>query len=238
MRLFLALPLLLAAAISLAGDEKPIPAPPDKLYHRELSTDWLWAIERLRILPRPGEIRTTEGLTAGVTDIYELQPAETAQIEKALTEYDAALLQKAAKWETEMKELRAEYEAKVIAALPQTKQVEAKKVLDFTHAKWVTPSEREGKFRNEFAARAKAFREATKDKSLEDKADGQETIARWVKAERAKLRKEDVDLIYAVRACLSPDAAEKLDKFDRYKLAQAQAQEQQPEPAKKDNANK
>jgi len=239
MRPVILLQLALFCATAMAVDEKPNTPPPDKLYHRELSTDWLWAIERLRVMPKPGEVRTSEGLDAGITDIYDLQPAETAQIEKALTDYDAALLQKATKWETEMKELRAEYEAKVIAALPQAKQAEAKKVLDFTHSKWITPSERAGKFRNETWARARAFHESTKDKSPEDKADAQENLAIWVKNERAKMTKEDIDLIDAIKAMLTPDAAQRLEKFDRFKQAAQDAPQpepKQPQPAKKDGA--
>lgn len=233
------LALVCASAFAAGAIEEKLPPPPDKLYHHELSTDWLWAIERLRVMPRPGEIRTSEGLAAGVTDIYDLQPTETAQVEKVLADYDAALLQKAAKWETEMKELRAEYEAKVIAALPQAKQAEAKKVLDFSHSKWVTPSEREGKFRNEFAAKAKAFHEATKDKSLDEKAEGQEAISTWVKTERRKMTKEETDLIDAIKALLTPDATQKLEKFNRFNQVPQeppQPDPKQPQPVKKDGA--
>lgn len=239
MRLVILLQLALASAAALAGDERPGPTPPDKLYHRELSTEWLWAIERLRALPKPGEIRTTEGLNAGVTDIYDVQKAELTQIEKALSDYDAALLQKAAKWETEMKELRAEYEAKIVAALPQAKQAEAKKVLDFTHSKWATPSEREGKFKAQFAARAKAYHEATKDKSLDEKAEAQEIVSAWVKAERLKMTKEDFDQIDAIKALTTPDIAQRLEKFNRMKLepdATPPPEPKLPQPLKKEGA--
>jgi hypothetical protein len=229
----------LTASAVLAIDEKPAPAPPpDKLYHREPAAEWLWAIERLRVMPKPGEIRTSEGINTGVTDIYDLKAEETQQIEKVVSDYDAAVLQRVAKWESELKELRAEYEAKVIAALPESKQAEAKKVLDLTHDRWVTTSEREGKYMAKVTAKAKAFREAIKDKTPDEKQEAQEAMAAWVKSERAMMRKEDMDLIAMVRALLSPEAAKKLDKFDPYKQTAAdQGDKASPLlPAKKDGS--
>ena len=57
------------------------------------------------------------------------------------------------------------------------------------------------------------------------------------------MRKEDGDLIAEIKAMLSPDATQKLEKFDRYKQALDAANDQKtppapptPQPLKKDGA--
>ncbi len=196
---------------------QPAPVPVEKLEKWEPTPAWLIAIERLRITPKPGAVEQP-GLTAGVTEIFELSKTEKENVEKIVADFDAELLKKAAKWEGEMKAARAEYEAKVIAALPEVRRDAAKKLLDFSHAKWAPPLERELKFRDEFVEREKALREKTKGKTPEEIADAREELKSWVKEARTAINKEDEDTINALKALLSADEAQRLDKYNRHRV--------------------
>ena len=222
---------LLAAWAVLAGSQRriyaadgpnpvqpvPQPAPVEKIEKWEPTPEWLAAIERLRINPKPGEIENG-GLTTGVTEVFELSPAEQQNVDKIVAEYDAELVKKAAKWEEELKAARAEYEAKVIAALPEPKRDAAKKILDFSHAKWTPPLDREQKFKVAFVEREKALREKTKGKTPEEIADAREELRAWVKEERARMTKEDEDLIASLKALLTPEEAQRLDRYNRHRV--------------------
>lgn len=219
---------LLSGAAQCAEDVKPSGTPPvpagsgtappaaERLEKWEPSENWIAAIERLRSFPRPGEI-VNAGVTAGAADIVKVSPAEEASIDKLVAEYDAAALQKAAKWEDELKALRADYEAKVVAAFPEAKRDTAKKLLDLSHAKWVTPTERDVKFKKEFIEREKAFKLATRNKPPEETTEAREEIKTWIHDERAKMAKEDEETIAALKALLTPEEVERLERFNRHR---------------------
>src|SRR5262245_48894297 len=102
---------------------------------RSQDPKWLTAIERLRLQPRPGEI-SNFAITTDIADIYKLTEEQKTKIAALQDAYDAAILQKAQKWEEESKALRAEYEAKLVEALPEEKREQSKKLLDLSHAHW------------------------------------------------------------------------------------------------------
>ena len=100
---------------------------------KPLNPEWLAQLERLRNQPRSGEV-STGTLQAGIADIFSDSSDLRAKAEALAVEYEKALNERAAKWENELKDLRAQYDAKTIAELPEAKRAEAQKFLDAARA--------------------------------------------------------------------------------------------------------
>ncbi|MGD0092409.1 MAG: hypothetical protein ABSE73_21040 [Planctomycetota bacterium] len=179
----------------------------------EQNPEWLAAIERLRLLPRPGEIKAV-GVTAGIAAVYGLAPEATARCAATVKEYDAALLKLAAKWLEEAKALRAEQEAKLVQLLPDEKREPARKVLEFSHTHWVTPKDHEDPFVKEFSEKAAAAQEARAHIKAEEYEAAKAKLQAWVKERRAQLNQQDQELLKQIREMLTPEEAARLDQFD------------------------
>jgi len=192
---------------------EPFRAPP-----AELNAEWLGAVERLRVLPRPGEIKAA-GVTANLCSVYELADGDASKCETLAKEYDAALLKLAAKWLEEEKALRAEYEARLVLLLPEAKREAARKALEFSHAHWVTPTDREAGFRKEYSERLTALRESRLRISAEEFEATGAKLKAWVKGRRAQLTQQDENVLRQIREMLAPDEAARLDQFDRNRPA-------------------
>lgn len=200
-----------------AETPKPAPAP---LVGEERSPEWLIAIEKLRSMPRPGDIQNTNVL-ANITDVIETTPEQKATVLAVMKAYDAAMVQKAAQWETDMKAARAEYEAKVIAALPEAKRDVAKKVLDLSHEQWVTPLEYEAKIRSDFLKKKeKAEAKGTTPEELDAY---RKDFMSWLQTQRQKLRERNMTVSKSIKALLDPKEVERLNDFDRNKEMPVQA---------------
>jgi hypothetical protein len=210
----------------------PAPVAAERSEKWEPGDTWIAAIERLRTFPKPGEVANA-GVKAGVTDIVKVSEGEAANVDKIVTEYDSAALQLSAKWEQDLKTLRTEYEAKIIAALPEARRDTAKKLLELSHAKWVTPTERDVKFKKEFIEREKAFKLETKNKSPEEAAEARDEIKAWIREERAKMAKEDEDTVNALKALLTPEEAANLERFNRHRVVQPPPTAPAPQPQPK-----
>ncbi|HYG77753.1 MAG TPA: hypothetical protein VEK08_22295 [Planctomycetota bacterium] len=223
----LALLIFASSALLLAGEPAPTPRPgirPD-LAGAELDPEWLAIIERIRTLPRPGEIRNI-GLTTDVTAVYDLSAEQKAEIEKQVRAYEAELLKLAAKWHQEQIALRSTYEAKVIATLPDAKKENARKVLDFSHTNWITPLDRDEAFKKEFSKRVADLRENRAKLSVDELNAAREEMQAWVKTQRDARIEKDQNVIKQLEAMLTPEEAERLKQFVRFRS--------EPEPPQKE----
>lgn len=201
---------------AIKADERPRAAP------AELSPEWLGAVERLRLLPRPGEIKGF-GFVANVAAVYGVSAESAAKCEAVQKEYDAALLKLAAKWEQDAKALRAEYEPKLVQALPQEHREPAQKVLNASNAHWMTPYDRETGFRNEFAKRSAEVRESKLKITAEAFEEAKGKLQAWVRETRAKLIQQNEDYLKQLREMLGPDNAARLDNIISPKKAGEEA---------------
>lgn len=233
--IFCAIPFITASGSLSAADDgekpaPPTPAPPAPVHSLpqkpdkwELTPEWLAAIERLRLSPRPGQV-VNAGISAGVADLFEVSAPVSEKIDKVVAAYDAERVKRAAKWNAEMLALRAEYEAKVVAELPEARRETAKKLLEFSHEKWQTPIEREAQFNKDFEEKLKDAREKSKNITPEQHAEQTEILRVWVRDQRAKLMKEDNDVIEGLRALLTPEEVQRLELFNRHRQAAPQPQ--------------
>ena len=205
--------LLICAAQLFAGQDaqKPAVAP---LTQEERSTEWLLAIEKLRTLPRPGDIQNA-GILANVGDVIETTPEQKAAIKAAMKAFDAAMVQKAAQWENEMKAARVEFEAKIVATLPESRRDAAKKALEYSHAQWVSPYDFEARLRAEFIQK----REKSEDKTIpQEELDAyRKEFGGWLKAQRQKAQDHNAEVTKNIKAMLDPKEAERLNEFDKNK---------------------
>jgi len=195
---------------ALSGETKP--AREKGIAQEERPADWLRATERLRWLPRPGEIHNA-GVLANVGDIVETTPEQKAAIVEALKAYDSAILKKAEQWETELKALRAEQQAKVIAALPEARREAARKALEYSQAQWTLPLDFEARLR------AAMMEKLDATKSPKTPAEEADTLRRemrdWIKAQRLKESEHNAETIKTLKEMLDPAEAERLKLFDK-----------------------
>lgn len=193
--------------------DEPLRAPPS-----EPSPEWIGAVERLRVLPRPGEIKAA-GVTASICAVYVLTAENASQCGTIAKEYDAALLKLAAKWLEEEKALRSEHEARLMQLLPEAKRENARKLLELSHSHWVTPTDREAGFRKEYSERLAALLESRVRVSAEEYKTAGAKLKAWVSERRAQLTQQEEDVLKQIREMLAPEEAARLDQFDRNKPA-------------------
>ena len=230
----LLLTVLVAAPAFAASEKDPAPPPPPTPPAKAEKPDTRWditpamltAIDRLRLTPKAGEIMNS-GITTGVTDVFEVPETAHENVDKLVAAYDADELKLAAKWERELKVLRADYEAKIIAELPEARRDAAKKLLDFSHDKALLPIELEQQFTRELIARSNETRERTKDLSPELQTEGRALLNQWVREQRNKITMEIANVVDGLREFLTPEEVQRLEKFNRHRLAS-----QQPQPKK------
>jgi hypothetical protein len=207
------LALVVVAANVLAGQDAAKPAM-SPLVPEERSTEWLIAIEKLRTLPRPGDLQNAS-VFANIADVIETTPEQKASIVAAMKAYDAAMVQKAAQWESEMKSARAETEAKIVALLPEARRAAAKKALDYSHDQWVTPYDFEARLRADFLKRKEKADDVNVPK---DELEAyRKEFMNWLQTQRQKSREKNADVAKNVKALLDPKEAERLSEFDKNK---------------------
>jgi hypothetical protein len=209
----IALVLLATVPLVSAGEPKDDKDPPP-VRLPEYSDEWLEAVERLRSMPRPGEVKNF-GTAASVTELFDLKPEEKAKVVEIAAAYESELLKRAAKWETEQRQLRDEYEVKVIAALPENRRAATKKLLDFSHSKWVSPLDLESGFKREYTRRANELREDRAKLSVEELSEKRKTMQAWVKETRNGINAQSDEVMKGIRELLSPEEAQRLEQFDR-----------------------
>lgn len=222
--LFLAMSTVLFAAEPKEEKEPPKPddrRAPIRMAAREQNPEWVAAMERLRLLPRAGEIKNV-GVTANISDIYDLNASEKAGVAKIQEEFEAALIQRAAKWEEEEKALRAEYEQKLIEALPAAKRENSKKILDFSHTQWVGTLDREARLKRETLERAKAQKTAQQTASVDQLREGRAEMMAWIREQRSKAAEQDEKDLKAIKALMDSDESARLDQANRNRLVQPQ----------------
>lgn len=208
--------------------EAPPTQPPGTLERRGVLSpqekmQWLIAIERIRSLPRPGEIQNGP-LNAMVSDIYDLSGNEKEKIARLLEAHHAELLKKAAQWEQEARAIRDAYQIKLIELLPSAKRETAKKLLDFSQSKWISPLEYENNANEAFIAERnkwKAFEEKNPDK----KEEARESMKAWSANQKERLRQQEMETLKGLVDMLSTEEAARLDKFNRNRIV--------PQPEKK-----
>lgn len=213
MRGFFLAALVAMSMCALAG-QSAVPSADKPLTQEERSSEWLIALEKLRILPRPGDIQNA-GILANIGDVVETTREQKTAIAAAMKAYDAALVQKTAQWEADMKALRADYEAKVLAVLPEARREAAKKALAYSHEQWVTPFEFEAKLRAEYVDKRLATE--NKDTPPEEIDAHKKELQTWIKTQRQKANERNIEVAKNLKAMLDPKEAERLSEFDKNK---------------------
>jgi len=223
--------LVLASSLTVVAGEGLNPKVRPDLVGVELNPEWLALVERIRAMPRPGEIRNT-GLNTDLTGVYELADDTKAEIKKTVEAYDAELMKRAAKWHDEQKTLRAEFESKVVQSLPESKKETAKKLLEISHAHFATPLDRDDAFKKEFAKRVADLRDSRAKMNVDQLNAAREEMQAWIKSERRKLADKDEAVINAMKAQLAPDEAERLQHLVRVR-PDLEASSKEPAPDSK-----
>ena len=177
---------------------------------------WLAALDRLRDAPQAGEIINV-GVTANVADVFDVKDDEKAKIAALQEAYTKALLQKAAKWEDEMKALRADYEAQMAALLPEARRETARKLLDFSHTSWAAAYDWELKFNRDFVARSK---EQPKPTTADEQKEVMRVMQAWMASRRDQQKKDEQAVLKTIRDMLTAEEAGRLEKFDRNRPAE------------------
>ena len=204
-----------AVAAPPASAQRPMmPFPPG--FGRSQNPDWDNAVERLRAFPAPGEL-SNDRLQASVADVFALTPEQKSAVAALTKDYEKALLEKASKLEQEMKALRDEQEAKIVALLPADKRDSAKKALEFSHAHWMPRTERD-------AAQRKESMAAQQDLMKVPVAERGAKMQEWNRAARAKQDAEAEETVKAIKA----EDAERLDKANRMRMPAMPARPAQP----------
>src|SRR6185295_15142172 len=103
------------------------------------------------------------------------------------------------------KALRAEYEAKVLAALPEARRDAAGKVLAYSHEQWVTPFEFEAKLRAEYIDKRLAGE--NKDTPPEEIEAHKKELQSWIRTQREKAQARNKEVVNKLRALLDPKEA-------------------------------
>lgn len=223
MRFFVMLTVIVFSFKTMAG-QPPNPPAEKQLTTEERPDEWLRATERLRQLPRPGEIRSA-GVLVNIGDLIETTPVEKAAIVEATKAYDTALAKKAEQWENEMKTLRAEHQAKVIAAIPEARRDAAKKLLEYSQAQWTLPFEFEARMRTRIAEK---FDQANAPSVAAEEANKiRREVRDWIKDQRQKEVTRNAEVMKTMKSMLEPTEAERLDKFDKNRVVP-----QPPKPPK------
>lgn len=213
----------LLSALFVSGGEAPQPpVNAGSALPESPRLGWARLLERIRLQPRADELRNGP-LAAHVSELFpspEVGP-ETAGKVKIIADYDKALLAMAARWETELCVLRAECDAKLIAALPEESRERAQAVLTLSRQKWQESMDRDMKLRSEYFER---MRSAPRPASAPATPAGAPALAAqaaagWMREERAKISQQDLQTAKDLRALLKPEEAERLDRAGRARLA-------------------
>ncbi len=194
---------------------------------RPQNQEWIAILERLRIQPRAGEINNGT-VNASLADIFSDSAEAKTKSSAIAADYEKALLEKAAKWESDIRDLRAQYETKMLAEFPEAKRETAQKFLDMSRTKWSESATRDAKSRAEFLGR---MRNGTLPQlpGLKPVATNQQQpnahatpvgqpgadASTWMREERMKAIKQDEEGVKALRELLATDEAARLDHFTR-----------------------
>jgi hypothetical protein len=163
-------------------------------------------INRLRDQPCAGEI-VAPGLAANAASVFEFKGEDKAKVARLQEAYRAELLRRAAKWEEELNALRAEYETKISALLPEEKREPFRKVLEYSHSRWAANY-------NYDLAIEQGLQPLPEKSSPEQQKIRAANIA-WVKEQREKQKAESLETAKNIRALLSPDETARLDNLSK-----------------------
>jgi hypothetical protein len=216
----------LEAQVARPPDEIAKPRPDLVLKNpRERSPAWVGAIERLRAQPRAGEIQNA-GVTAYITDVVSVPDREKAEIQKILADYDAAVLERAAKWEEDLKALRAQYEEKMIELLPDDRREPMRNALKISHDNWITGHDLQAMIERNSIERMKNL--PPREKPDREKALAE--VRAWLTEQRNLAKKKDEETLRKIRELLTPEEVKRLETFDRDRIV--------AEPEKKNDEKK
>jgi hypothetical protein len=188
--------------------------------------EWIALLDRLRVQPRSGEVNNGT-LFASLTDLFSESTDVRAKSTALSAEYEKALLEKAVKWESDVKELRTQYEAKMIAELPEAKRLEAQKFLDASRAVWSESNARDAKTRAAFLERMRAGAHPQPvGKAVTGQAPVSSAAAQsgaeantWMRDERMKAMKQDEESVRALRSLVGPEDVARFDRYNRARPA-------------------
>ena len=205
----------------------PRPALPSMNVPRPPNQEWVALLERLRIQPRAGEINNGT-VNATLADIFSDSADAKAKMTAVSSEYEKALLDRASKWESDIKELRSQYETKMLAELPEARREAAQKLLDMSRTKWAEAATRDATARAEFLERMRngvrppipGVKTVATNPQLPNAPGTPPTppgadASNWMRGERMKAMKQDEESVKAMRDLLAADEATRFDHFNR-----------------------
>jgi len=179
---------------------------------------------------------TNGSFVARITDIFSDAGETRLKTSAIQTEYDKALVDKLSKLEGELKELRAQFEDRIIQELPEAKRETAKKLLETSRTKWAEAGERDSKMRGDFLEHMRAAAQAANanrakgvPSPTQPKPNGVPDEAQtWLRDERAKATIQDSETILGLRALLPPEDATRFDRYNRSRVANLQSTPARP----------
>ena len=203
------------------------PAQPPLNMPRPQNQEWAALLERLRIQPRAGEINNGT-VNATLADIFSDSAEAKTKSSAIAAEYEKILLEKSSNWERDILELRARYETKMLAELPEARREAAQKLLDMSRTKWAEAATRDAAARAEFLERMRngvrppvpGVKAVATNPQLPN-APGTPAIppgvdaSNWMRGERMKAIKQDEESVKAMRELLAADEVARLDHFTR-----------------------
>jgi hypothetical protein len=224
----LTLSLVFAGAILAEGQETPVTPPvkqpdapvvdePSRRPPRWQDAEWLGQIDQLRSHPRAGDIHNGP-LNANVAEVFEMDDETRKKVKQVMAEYDQAVLDQARRWSKEVETLRADYERKLVEAVPEARREVTRKVLDFSHRNWSSSFQREEQFKKEYKEKSVAIEKelAGVGEDQQDKRrEMRQKMSAWVAERRKTLSDPDREAIKQLKAMLTPEEVARLDKFDR-----------------------
>jgi len=195
--------------------------------------EWIALLDRLKIQPRPGEL-AIGSFNASLTDVFAPEPDARTPAAKLLSDYQKDLLEKAQRFENELKALRAEYDAKIVATLPEARRESAQNFLELGRARSADAAVRDAKIRAGFLEKlrqgaapqpsnSKLAIAAQPGVASGPTQPGAEASA-WMREERVKAARQDDETAAALRETLNPEEAARFDRFNRFRPAIPPAQ--------------
>lgn len=201
----------------------PVPKPfaPPVSPTRPPNQDFVASLERMRNQPRAGEF-SNGNFASPLVDIFSDSPDARAKVSALQTEYEKALVERASRWEGELRELRAQYDARIVAQLPEDRREQASKFADNSRQKWTECNLRDSATRADFLERLRknprtptqAPRQPGTNPAAVPNIPGQPNseASEWLTGERSKAAKQDELFLKSLRELLTSEEASKFDR--------------------------
>ncbi len=185
---------------------------------RPPNQEFVSALDRIRMQPRAGEV--SNGMfSSPLADVFTDSAETKMKVSSVMAEYERALVEQAKKWEKELSDLRAQYDAKIVAELPEARRDAVNKFLSMSREKWSESNARDAATRTEFLERMR--KAATAAGPIRGTGPGTPSNAgsEWLAEERTKNANLEDQAVQKMRELLAPDEAARFDRRVRVRPA-------------------